>query len=176
MEASLNQALGIFSAAAVAGALFLGISLFEGSTGSNAAPNVSSNPAASASQPVCLTLNKTDRESYWSEALSTRLQGSAEYQVEHGRVDVLTADLAIEVDWFKKFHEGIGQALHYSMETGKQPAVALIVKPGEIPLDAQMASKLALIERLTTRHSIHLFVLYEQSTCPTPQPAQTAMR
>ena len=166
-------ALGI---AALAGVLFLGISLLEGITASNAAPSDSKELAAAARNPICLALDKTNREAYWSDALSTRLRGTAEHQVEHGRVDVLTADLAIEVDWFKKYHEGIGQALHYAMETGKQPAVALIVKPAEAPLDAQMASKLRLIERLTAQHGIHLFVLYEQSTCPAPQPARTAMR
>ena len=38
-----------------------------------------------------------------------------------GRVDVLTGTRAIELDWLKgnKFHEGIGQALHYGDVTGQ---------------------------------------------------------
>ena len=45
-----------------------------------------------------------------------------------GRVDVLTDTQAIELDWLKgnKFHEGIGQALHYGDVTGQQPVLALI--------------------------------------------------
>jgi hypothetical protein len=44
------------------------------------------------------------------------------------RVDVLTGTQAIELDWLKgnKFHEGIGQALHYGDVTGQQPVLALI--------------------------------------------------
>ena len=40
-------------------------------------------------------------------------------------MDVLTDTQAIELDWLKgnKFHEGIGQALHYGDVTGQQPVL-----------------------------------------------------
>ncbi len=56
--------------------------------------------------------------------------GKLEVPVKFGRVDILTDDYAIEVDRLSKFHEGIGQALHYATETGKKPGLAIfIVKP-----------------------------------------------
>jgi len=50
-----------------------------------------------------------------------------EVPVKYGRVDLLTGDFAIEVDNVDKFHEAIGQALHYAKETGRKPAVAFFV-------------------------------------------------
>ena len=44
------------------------------------------------------------------------------------RVDCLTASHAIEFDWAKKWHEGIGQSLYYSVQTGKRAGVVLILK------------------------------------------------
>ena len=50
-------------------------------------------------------------------------------------MDVLTDTQAIELDWLKgnKFHEGIGQALHYGDVTGQQPVLALISAYYNIP-------------------------------------------
>ena len=44
------------------------------------------------------------------------------------RVDCLTESHAIEFDWAKKWHEGIGQSLYYSVQTGKRAGVVLILK------------------------------------------------
>ena len=44
------------------------------------------------------------------------------------RVDCLTAEHAIEFDWGKKWHEGIGQSLYYAVQTGKRAGVVLILK------------------------------------------------
>ena len=44
------------------------------------------------------------------------------------RVDCLTADHAIEFDWGKKWHEGIGQSLYYALQTNKRAGVVLIIK------------------------------------------------
>lgn len=54
-------------------------------------------------------------------------------QVDGTRVDCLTEDMAVEVDFAShKIYEGISQALHYGMLTGKQAALLLIVeKPGD---------------------------------------------
>ena len=51
----------------------------------------------------------------------------AKVRVKYGRVDLLTGEFAIEVDRLSKFHEGIGQALHYAEETGKKPGLALFI-------------------------------------------------
>lgn len=56
-------------------------------------------------------------------------QGRAKMEVpiKYGRVDLLTDEYAIEVDRLDKFHEAIGQALHYARETGKKPALAIFI-------------------------------------------------
>jgi hypothetical protein len=43
------------------------------------------------------------------------------------RIDCLSSEYAIEVDWAKKWAEAIGQSLYYSLMTNKKPAIALIV-------------------------------------------------
>jgi hypothetical protein len=48
-----------------------------------------------------------------------------------GYIDCLTATHAIEVDFGKKFHEGITQALYYAMYTGKRAGLLLIVSSEE---------------------------------------------
>ena len=47
---------------------------------------------------------------------------------ERSRIDLLTETEAIEVDWAKKWPEGIGQAIFYSKMTGKKPVVLLLSK------------------------------------------------
>lgn len=47
------------------------------------------------------------------------------------RVDCITEDFAVEVDWAPKWAESIGQALLYARLTGKAPAVVLITRDGE---------------------------------------------
>lgn len=50
-----------------------------------------------------------------------------EVPVKYGRIDLVSDDYAIEVDKLEKFHEAIGQALHYAKETGKKPAIAIYI-------------------------------------------------
>ena len=40
----------------------------------------------------------------------------------------LPEEMAVEVDFARKFYEGISQALHYAMLTGKNAALLLIVE------------------------------------------------
>lgn len=44
------------------------------------------------------------------------------------RVDCLTEEYAIEFDYAKKWAESIGQSLYYAKQTGRKPAVAIILK------------------------------------------------
>ena len=65
----------------------------------------------------------------FSKLLCNKWNGQAEYRTsDNSRVDCLTDEHSIEVDWGHKFHEGIGQALHYSAQTGRKPALVLIEK------------------------------------------------
>lgn len=54
---------------------------------------------------------------------------SNEYRLFNDRrVDILTREYAIEVDWAPKWAEGIGQACYYGIATDRKPAVLLLVK------------------------------------------------
>ena len=71
----------------------------------------------------------TKNERYYQLKCNETLQGKVEYKLPDAtRVDILTEDLAIEVDFAKKYYEAIGQACHYAEMTGKKPAILLIVR------------------------------------------------
>jgi len=67
-------------------------------------------------------------EKHYQTLLCEELSGKVEYILkDRTRVDCLTNEYAIEVDFAKKWAEGIGQSLYYGYMTDKKPAVALIV-------------------------------------------------
>ena len=67
-------------------------------------------------------------EKYYQTKFCNKLNGIIEYRLKDAtRVDCLTDDYAIEVDWAKKWAEGIGQSLYYGLMTDRKSAVALIV-------------------------------------------------
>lgn len=72
-------------------------------------------------------------ERYYQDLWCAEMGGLAEVRMEDGtRCDCLTETMAVEVDFARKFYEGISQALHYAMLTGKEAALLLIVeKPGD---------------------------------------------
>lgn len=85
--------------------------------------------------------------------------GRKEVVIPNGRIDVVTQDFAIEVDFIQKWHEGIGQALHYGSATGKRPALVLIVPHAEWPLRSDRLTLLREIDRITAEQRIKLVVL-----------------
>lgn len=72
----------------------------------------------------------------WDEAdevrklVETRFpKGEMEVRLwDETRVDILTPEYAIEVDWASKWAEGIGQALYYSAVTGRKAGLVLLVR------------------------------------------------
>lgn len=92
-------------------------------------------------------------ESAWRDALARAWTGRVEVAVAYGRVDVLTEGMAVELDFAHKYHEALGQALHYAGETGRQGVAALIVT-GQID-----GTKMEWIEALLARHGIALVLL-----------------
>ncbi|MDD2567519.1 MAG: hypothetical protein PHI89_02930 [Thiovulaceae bacterium] len=71
-------------------------------------------------------------EKYYQTRMCDALGGEVEHILfDKTRVDCLTREHAIEVDFAKKWAEGIGQALYYAEVTGKKPAVGLIVGEGD---------------------------------------------
>jgi len=63
------------------------------------------------------------------ERLASKYNGEVEVRLHDGsRVDLLTSTHAIEVDYSRKWAEGIGQSLHYSILTNRKPGLILLVK------------------------------------------------
>ena len=88
------------------------------------------------------------KESLWRDALAEKLGGQTEVRVPEGRVDVLTDEEAIEVDFQHKWKEGLGQCLVYARATNRRPVLALITY-GENAEE-------------TTRHTEALFAVAEE--------------
>ena len=85
-------------------------------------------------------------------------RGRMEVSVKYGRIDILTRDFAVEVDILSKFHEGIGQALHYARETGKRPGLAIfIVNP-----DREDLKKLKYVCKLCELYGIRAWYINDE--------------
>jgi hypothetical protein len=68
-------------------------------------------------------------EDYYSEIWCTENGGTQEVYTDAGtRADCVFNDLVVEVDFDTKWAEGLGQALHYSVEFDRPGAVLLIVQ------------------------------------------------
>jgi hypothetical protein len=87
-----------------------------------------------------------------------RGKAKMEVPVKYGRIDLLTDDYAIEVDSLEKFHEAIGQALHYAKETGKKPGIAIfIMEPKQSDKE-----KLKYLIRLCNYYKIKVWFINEE--------------
>lgn len=65
----------------------------------------------------------------WSTWLAAEMHGAPEYRLPEGsRVDILTDDVAWEVEWVDKWPESIGQALFYGIATDRTPGVVLLLR------------------------------------------------
>ncbi|MBW7957207.1 MAG: hypothetical protein H3C68_04870 [Deltaproteobacteria bacterium] len=66
-----------------------------------------------------------DYQSYWCGLAG----GTAEFVLpDRARVDCLTDEHAVEVDFAPKWAEAIGQSLYYAAVTGKKPGILLIMR------------------------------------------------
>jgi hypothetical protein len=79
-----------------------------------------------------IPLPSSANESLFISALAERINGEPEVTIEGGRVDIVTERYAIEVDFLRKWKEGIGQSQFYSNKTRKLPALFLIHDRGQI--------------------------------------------
>lgn len=69
------------------------------------------------------------KEKEYQAAFCEPLKGETEHILsDKTRVDCLTDEYAIEVEFSRKWAEAIGQSLFYSLHTGKKAGIALIVK------------------------------------------------
>ena len=101
------------------------------------------------------------KESLWRDALAELWKGATERRIEGGRIDVLTEEFAVEVDFPHKWHEGLGQSLHYSRATERQGVLAIIAyAQGEENLQANSRRRLELIESHCVANGIKMVVLF----------------
>lgn len=86
--------------------------------------------------------------------LAPKYQAAVEVRLwDDTRVDLLSDEFAIEVDWAPKWAESIGQALYYAELTGKKPAVLLLVVD-----DPRERKHVYRAQTVCARHGIKLFV------------------
>lgn len=113
---------------------------------------------------LALCVSEGANEATWVDSLLPRIRGQKEVVIPNGRIDVVTQNFAIEVDFIKKWHEGIGQALHYASATGKRASLALIVPHDEWPLRPDRVALLGEIDRIAAEQRIRLVIL--RPGCP----------
>lgn len=70
-------------------------------------------------------------ESDYIRMLGEYLGGELEESIPNGRIDILTDQYAIEVEFAAKWKNSIGQALWYALNTQHQPAIILILESRE---------------------------------------------
>lgn len=100
-------------------------------------------------------------EAAWRDALAAELKAQHEVRIEGGRIDVMTDTEAIELDWPHKWHEGLGQALHYAAATDKKPVLALIsYSQGPDRLRPQSRDRFDMVEKYCSKNGVRLIVLF----------------
>ena len=72
------------------------------------------------------------KEKHYQTVLCDDLDGKIEVVLkDKTRVDCLTDEYAIEVDFGKKWAESVGQSIYYGLMTDRKPAVGLIISKKE---------------------------------------------
>lgn len=95
-------------------------------------------------------------EKYYQTIFCDKLNGIMEYKLkDKTRVDCLTDEYAIEVDWAKKWAEAVGQSLYYAHSTNRKPSIALIVSSED-----ERFIKRAMI--LSKEHNIKLYLIEKE--------------
>lgn len=77
--------------------------------------------------------------------------------VDNSRVDCLTSNYAIEIDYGKKWAESIGQSLYYSLMTNKKAAIGIIIDENN-KRDKKYLKRLYTV---TKRLNIKVFIIHK---------------
>ena len=81
------------------------------------------------SLPANVQASRLFNEAAYRDEFCSQQNGITEYKLaDFTRVDCLTPEYAIEIDFAKKWAEAVGQSLHYGIMTGKKPGIVLIVE------------------------------------------------
>jgi hypothetical protein len=86
--------------------------------------------------------------------LAPKYNARAEVRLwDMSRVDLLSEEYAIEVDYSHKWSEAVGQSLYYSLVTEKKPAIVLLVT------NPQKESRFIFrLQAVCAKHGIKLFL------------------
>ncbi len=107
---------------------------------------------------ACSTTPKKYNEKHYQTLFCDDLDGVMEYRLsDKTRVDCLTDEYAIEVDFAKKWAEGIGQSLFYAEMTGREPAIALIMN---VNRDQRYLKRLNTVAK---KYEIRVFIIEKGS-------------
>ena len=101
---------------------------------------------------------KKYKEKHYQTLFCNDLDGVMEYSLsDRTRVDCLTDEYAIEIDFAKKWAESVGQSLYYAEMTEKKPAIALIVD--DTKKDKKRMNRLKV---LATKYKIKVFKITKE--------------
>lgn len=106
-----------------------------------------------------LPVARNSLEKEWTAALAKRLKGKPEVSIDRGRIDVLTESYAIEIDFAKKWHEGLGQAIHYGADSKRIGVLALVDETRTNEQDPDYFALMQKIERLCLEKGVKLVFL-----------------
>ena len=99
----------------------------------------------------CSSVKKNEK--YYQTIFCKKMNGIMEYRLkDKTRVDCLTSNFAIEVDWAKKWAEAVGQSLYYAESTNKKAAIALIASHK----DERFIKR---VKKLALKFDIKLFII-----------------
>jgi len=133
--------------------------------------SISTASAAFSWDSYALDLKVGAAESIWRDALAAKLGGQSEVAIEGGRVDVLTDQWAIEIDKPGKWHEGLGQALHYGDVTERQPVLALMSHSINVDnIQERVRRRYDLVEEQCVKNGVQLVILYARQSQVTSTP------
>ena len=84
---------------------------------------------------AAITPAQAAKEAWYQKVWCDGAGGKMEVELPEGpRVDCITDNHAIEMDFAHKWTEAIGQSLHYALLTEKKAGIVLILKtPGDLP-------------------------------------------
>jgi len=104
-----------------------------------------------------LTAKHFRLEREYQKIFCEKVKGEVEYILpDHTRVDCQTSTYSFEVDFGHKAFEAVGQALYYSMITGKKAGIVLIQ---ETKADNRYIGR---IKPLVKKYNITLFIINKE--------------
>ena len=102
--------------------------------------------------------HKKRNEKYYQTQLCDNLDGVMEQSLlDRTRVDCLTDEYAIEVDFAKKWAEAVGQSLYYAEMTEKKAGIGFILRDNK-----KDRRHLKRVKVLANKYQIKIFIIQRE--------------